>query len=417
MSIGYACKLIGVSNTDMKSCTLKNASIERLAELIKYNINSLSNIVDYNIENNIKLFRISSDLIPFGSSEVNNIKWWEIFQKELGYIGKKIKDSGMRVSMHPGQYTVLNSNKEEVVKRAADDLIYHTRILDSMELNQEHKIVIHIGGAYDNKMLSTERFVKNYKLLSEEVKKRLIIENDDKIYNIEEVLNIGTDNNIPVVFDNLHNEVNAPEIRMSEIHWINKCRDTWKKEDGIQKIHYSQQAEGKKTGSHSDFIVINEFVNFYKIINRDIDIMLEVKDKNLSCIKCMNCTAPNLKISQLEEEWSKYKYTVLEKSHNKYNEIREYLKNKNNISASIFYTLLEEALKSEGNKGSQVNSLLHVWGYFKNSASCKEKESFFRDLEKFEANQIGISAVKKQLKKLSEKYDSQYILNSYYFSI
>lgn len=417
MSIGYACKLIGVPNTDMKACTLKNASDERLTELMEHNINSLSNIIDYNIRNNIRLFRISSDLIPFGSSEFNHIKWWKVFQKELVYIGGKIKNSGMRVSMHPGQYTVLNSNKIEVVKKAVDDLIYHTRILDSMELNQEHKIVIHIGGAYDSKILSKERFVKNYKTLPEEVKKRLIIENDDKIYTIEEVLSIGIENNIPVVFDNLHNEINAPEIKRSEIDWINKCRDTWKKEDGTQKIHYSQQAEGKRTGSHSNFIAINEFMNFYNTIDKDIDIMLEVKDKNLSCIKCINCTTPHLKISRLEEEWSKYKYTVLEKSHNKYLQIRQHLKNKNNISPNTFYTLLEESLKSDGNKGSQLNSILHVWGYFKSSTSYKEKENFFRDLEKFEANQIGINAVKKHLKKLSEKYNSKYLLSSYYFYI
>ena len=92
MRIGYACKLLGVVNTDMRSCTLKNASSEKLSELIKHNINSLNAMIDYNIENNIKLFRISSDLIPFGSSEVNKIKWWEVYSEQLIDIGKKIKN-------------------------------------------------------------------------------------------------------------------------------------------------------------------------------------------------------------------------------------------------------------------------------------------------------------------------------------
>ena len=73
MSIGYACKLIGVEDTEMKSCTMKNATEERLLTLIEGNLKALDRIIDYNIQNRIKMFRISSDLIPFGSSPVNSI--------------------------------------------------------------------------------------------------------------------------------------------------------------------------------------------------------------------------------------------------------------------------------------------------------------------------------------------------------
>ncbi|MDD3751238.1 MAG: hypothetical protein WC151_12280 [Bacteroidales bacterium] len=142
MRIGYACKLVGVVNTDMKNCILKNASSDRLSELIKHNINSLNAMIDYNIENNIKLFRISSDFIPFGSSEVNKIKWWEVYSKELNDIGNKIKKSNMRVSVHPGQYTVLNSHKMSVLHKAVKELVYHTKILDSLEINSKHKVVL-----------------------------------------------------------------------------------------------------------------------------------------------------------------------------------------------------------------------------------------------------------------------------------
>lgn len=418
MRIGYACKLVGVSNTDMKSCTLKNASNEKLSELIKYNINSLNSIIDYNIENNIKLFRISSDLIPFGSCDVNNIKWWEIFQQEMNSIGDKIKKSNMRVSVHPGQYTVLNSNKGVVVQKAIQELVYHTRILDSLGMNSEHKVVLHIGGAYDNKSLSIDRFGENYKLLPDNVKKRLVIENDDKIYNIEEVLDIGLNFNIPVIFDNLHNKINYSEQKMSEAYWIEQCRVTWKKEDGNQKIHYSQQAEQKKIGSHSDFISINQFINFYNNLNRnDIDIMLEVKDKNLSCIKCINCTTKELKIKELEKEWSKYKYTILERSNPIYEQIRELLKDKNEFSAISFYNLLEKGLENEGDIGSIVNAALHVWGYFKDVATEKEKVKFFKYLENYQNQKTRINIVKNHLKKLAEKYEQKYLLNSLYFYI
>lgn len=417
MKIGYACKTVGVPNTQMKSCLLKNASNEQLTEIIKHNLNSLSNIIDYNIENNIKLFRISSDLIPFGSSEVNQLKWWEIFLEELAFIGERIKTSNMRVSLHPGQYTVLNSNNEDVVTRAVKDLIYHTRILDSMKLDSKHKIVLHIGGAYDNKMLAMERFVENYKTLDESVKKRLVIENDDKIYNIEEVLHIGNKLNIPVIFDNLHHNINAPsEKHISEKYWIERCKLTWKKEDGNQKIHYSQQAHNKKIGSHSDFISVNEFMDFIKMLDRnDIDIMLEVKDKNLSCMKCINCTTDKLNISVLEKEWSKYKYSILERSHGDYLKIRDLLKDKNASIAVDFYKLIESGLASDGNVGSFVNAALHVWGYFKDDATEKESISFFKYLEKYKLGDTGINTVKAYLNRLSQKYKQRYLINSYYF--
>lgn len=418
MSIGYACKTVGVINTHMKSCTLKNASKERLTELAKHNINSLNNIIDYNIENNIKLFRISSDLIPFGSSKVNKIKWWDIFSYELYSIGEKIKSCNMRVSVHPGQYTVLNSNNDDVVMNAVQDLIYHTRILDSLGLNSMHKVVLHIGGAYDNKELSAKRFANNYTLLDENIKKRLVIENDDKIYNVEEVLEIGQKLKIPVIFDNLHNEINPTQQDMGEKYWIEQCKSTWKKEDGNQKIHYSQQAAQRKRGSHSDFISIKEFMTFYEMLGRtDIDIMLEVKDKNLSCVKCINCTDPNLHIYELEKEWSKYKYTILERSHKDYLEIRELLKNKENCSPVSFYSLIESGLESVGDTGSYINAAHHVWGYFKKIANEKEKVNFLKYLERYQINETSISPVKSYLKKLAEKYEQKYLLNSYYFEL
>ena len=117
MRIGYACLAIAVPGSEMKSCTQKNASPERLLSLIEHNLNSLQILIDYNICNNIRLFRISSDLIPFGSSLSAELPWQEIFSEKLLAIGQKILRSEMRVSMHPGQYTVLNSSDSLVAER------------------------------------------------------------------------------------------------------------------------------------------------------------------------------------------------------------------------------------------------------------------------------------------------------------
>lgn len=98
--------------------------------------------------------------------------------------------------------------------------------------------------------------------------------------------------NAPVVFDNLHHEINPYEKHMNELLIINECRGTWKEGDGIQKIHYSQQDPNKQPGSHSESIQIDEFISFCQSLERDdIDIMLEVKDKNISAVNCIRSLA------------------------------------------------------------------------------------------------------------------------------
>lgn len=418
MSIGYACLAVGVQNTDLKSCMIRNANNETLTKLIEHNLNSLENIIDYNIKSNINLFRISSDLIPFGSSPANIIPWKDMFAEQFQNIGQKVIKSKMRVSMHPGQYTVLNSPNADVAARAIDDLNYHAGVLDTLGVGSEHKIVLHIGGVYNDKKLALKRFISHYAELDDKVKKRLVIENDDKSYNIFDVLEIGTSLNIPVIFDNLHNEINCFDKSKSESCWIDQCNKTWHEKDGKQKIHYSQQNQLKKRGSHSETIRINEFINFYEGLTiKDIDIMLEVKDKNLSSVKCINCITLDKNIKSLEAEWSKYKYSVLEKSHADYLKIRELLKNKNEYPAVELYNILESAMQKTSEVGSSINAAQHVWGYFKNTATEKEKDEFVKRINNYEQNKTTIISIKIFLKKMAAKYEQQYLLRSYYFLI
>lgn len=282
MNIGYACLTLGVPNSNFKTTILKNASNENLLAIIKHNLISLSNIIDYNIKNDIKLFRISSDIIPFGSSPINKLAWQEIFQEELSIIGNKIKQSNMRVSVHPGQYTVLNSPKEDVVYRAVKDLEYHNLLLDSLNVDSSNKIILHVGGIYNDKISAIKRFIEVYNNLDPKIKNRLVIENDDKSYNIEDVLYISSVTGVPVVFDNLHNNVLKANIIKEDVYWIKKAAKTWRKKDGTQKIHYSEQDPSKRTGAHSFTINIKQFKDYIKSFDFDLDVMLEVKDKNLS---------------------------------------------------------------------------------------------------------------------------------------
>ena len=180
MRIGYACITVGVPDTQLKTCRQKNADDQKIFELIKSNLSALSNMLDYNIANGIKMFRISSELIPFGSSVSRLLPWREKFSLELQNLREKIQNAGIRISMHPGQYTVLNSPDNKIVENAVLDLTYHNEVLESLGADFTDKIVLHIGGGYGDKKASAKRFCDNYAHLDDGIKKRLILENDER---------------------------------------------------------------------------------------------------------------------------------------------------------------------------------------------------------------------------------------------
>lgn len=413
MKIGYASLTTGIPNTDFKSLRLQNLTKENFNNILGHNLKSLSNIMDYNIKNNIKHFRISSDIVPFGSHKEMNFNWQKEFKPILDAIGKKVDKGDMRISMHPGQYTVLNSKDKKIVGRAIEDLRYHTDFLNSLNRDTSNKIILHIGGVYGDKESAMRRFCENYRTLDDDIKSRLIIENDDTSYTFSEVMKIGLGENIPVVYDNLHNNINNDNKNTHRENIILASK-TWESLDGIPKIHYSQQDKGKRVGSHSETIDLEDFKEFHgDIKDLDIDIMLEVKDKNLSTIKVNNLIyGDNIKL--LEEEWAKYKYLVLEHSPKVHDEIRSLLKDKSSYPVIEFYSLIDKALGEDVQFGRSINALDHVYGYFKDLTE-KEEKKYTSYLKNYESGSYTINPLKRNLYSLAEKYKLSYLLNSYYF--
>ena len=416
MSIGYACLNIGTPDTNIRSIMQRNATPEKLMEVTAHNLAALERMIDYNRKNGIKLFRISSDLIPFGSSPVNALPWWDIHAEAFQHIGAKIQKSSMRVSFHPGQYTVLNSPDENVVARAILDLAYHAKMLECLGVGNQHKIVLHVGGIYGDKKEALERFELNFRRLPEAVRNRLIIENDDRLYNIEDVLTLAHRLHVPAVYDNLHHAINPPPSGGTDPYWIAEAKKTWKMTDGNQKIHYSQQAPGKRPGAHTDTIDLETFLTFHdQLEDKQIDIMLEVKDKNLSAIKCQNATTTAPKVTLLEKEWGRYKYTILEKSPAVYQAIRTLLKDKEVYPVQEFYRLIETAFAEEPHPGYVENAAAHVWGYFKKHATEAERRQYEKKLVNYRNGNGTRATLKRHLFRLAQKYESEYLLQSLYF--
>ncbi|MFC6464118.1 UV DNA damage repair endonuclease UvsE [Marinilactibacillus sp. GCM10026970] len=417
MSIGYPCITVGVADTKQKTCRKASATEEHLSSLIEHNLTALKHIIEFNGHHQIRLFRISSDIIPFASDkEVNTLNWSEQFFDQFQELGQLISQYKMRVSMHPGQYTVLNSPDEDVVKRAIADLEYHTLFLDSLGVDSSSKLILHVGGVYGDKGSAMDRFVEVYNSLSENIKDRLVIENDDRSYTIEEVLTISERTGAPAVYDNLHNAINSSDDSKSDAHWIKKAKQTWKTRDGRQKTHYSQQQMNNRTGSHSKFIAIDEFMKYYSEVEElDIDIMLEVKDKNLSAVKCVLATTKNGDIKDLYDEWNRYKYVVLERSQDIYESIQSLLQNQSSYPVIPFYRLIEAALDEEPTSTTGTNAANQVWGYIENSATEKEQDKYRKLVQEVKNEESTLKKLKTYLKKLIKKYDQQDILDSLYF--
>ena len=412
MKIGYACIPLTTNARTNRRLTLKNFSEEMFLEILDQNLIDLRAILENNEKYNIKLFRISSDIVPLGSHSINEIPWHKHFQNELNEIGEYIKKCGMRVSMHPGQYTVLNAEKEEIVAKAIKDLEYHARFLDSLGVDSSNKIILHIGGGYGDKSAAMNRFIENFKRLSSSVKNRLVIENDGKIFNIDEVLLVSKEINIPVIYDNLHHECNHEiDVPIKEI--LNKVAKTWKEKDGNIKVHYSQQNLHKQVGAHSNTILVKKFLEYYDEVKKfNIDIMLEVKDKDISAIKCnliINNVDKKSNAGIIQNQWAKYKYVLMERNYKYYKNCSKLVKE--NCSLEEFYEYTDEIINANVEDGSFINTAEHVWGYVKNDALDKELNHFKKLLLDMEHKE----KIKLYLKKLSERYNAEYILNSYYF--
>ena len=417
MRIGYACLTVAVEQTSIRTCAQKNAAPDRLLTLAGENLLALERMIDYNLKNGIRLYRISSDLIPFGSSLAANLPWESIYAGRLASIAQKIAYGGMRVSMHPGQYTVLNSADPGVVSRAIDDLRYHARVLDALHLDRSNKIILHVGGKYGDPAGALARFRAVYRDLDESIRRRLVLENDGSIYTIAEVLDLCSAIGAPVVYDNLHNAIHPADATKSDAFWVEACRPTWRTEDGAQKTHYSQPHPDKTRGAHSETIAIDPFLKYVACLPEPRpDIMLEVKDKNRSAVKCQLCLGkPNQRL--LETEWGRYKYTVLERSPQVYQEIRTLLKDKQGDLAIPFYRLVESTLALPEDRGRAVNALEHVWEYFSGIASVSEQKRYATFLERYRSGSASLPEGKALLYRLAKKYAQDYLLGSYYFSL
>jgi len=291
-NLGYACICLSMpsrtTNRTMRKATLDQKGIAYQSELALANASDLIHILEWNRWNGINFFRMSSDMIPWGNTiELTELPDYERIAEELKKAGDFAKFHNMRLSMHPGPFTTLSSPSRNVVENGIKDLELHGKVMDLMGLSRSHynKINIHMGGTHGDKMACLERFATNFQSLSDAVKSRLTIENDDKesLYTVLDLTYLHEKAGIPIVFDYHHHK--CQKDTMLEEDALRLAASTWP--EGIKPVvHYSEskalhESDSKiKPQAHSDYV--NALPNLYGV---DVDVMLECKMKEAALLR------------------------------------------------------------------------------------------------------------------------------------
>jgi UV DNA damage endonuclease len=230
---------------------------------------------------------MSSNLFPWASEyELEQLPDYEEICKTLRKAGDYATSVGQRLTFHPGPFNKLAAKEERIVKNTVKDLEHHSEIFDLMGFAPSYynKINIHIGAAYEDKRETAYRFCRNFDRLSDNLKKRLTVENDDKLslFTTEELykfmfLDIGS----PIVFDYHHHALHSGSVRLDEA--IDYAMETWDKVTPVCHLSESRREEQQNDclpQAHSDYV--------YKPIDtcgHEFDLMIEAKAKELALLK------------------------------------------------------------------------------------------------------------------------------------
>jgi UV DNA damage endonuclease len=288
MRLGYACinETLGKSFRSCRVATVEKLGIDVIKERTLENIKLTKEIIEWNISNEILFYRLTSDLVVLATHPINTWDWRndQEFLLICSEINELQKNNNLRLSMHPGQYDVLNSPNSEVVKKTKQDLIYHN---DLLNLIGGTDIILHLGGKYGDKENALKRLINETNSLLADVKQKLRFENDDKVYTVTDALFVSEQTNVPVCFDIHHHFCNPTEKEIKR-----ELKRVWKSWEGfgIPKVHISSGRESKVDRRHHELISSIDFDQLLTHLNgQDVDVMIEAKSKERALLNLINC--------------------------------------------------------------------------------------------------------------------------------
>lgn len=273
---------------------------------LRVSIGYLCDVLAYLRKHRIHMYRLSSDIAPY-CTHPDMPQFHSMVRdcaSDLAHFGRMAREADVRLSFHPSQYVVLNSESETLTKKSMWDLDSQAEMLDLMECGPEAVLVIHMGGVYGDRESGWRRWVTTWRQLSEPVRRRLVLEHDDVSYSAADVLKVHEATGVRCIFDYQHHWCFNPE-GLPLVETLEQFCRTWPS-DTRPKLHFScartemreLKRRNRHTGliervlqppvwsGHADYNNPFETITFLRsIVHIDVDVMLESKAKDLSLIR------------------------------------------------------------------------------------------------------------------------------------
>ena len=300
MRLGFAVKVLGDGGLPSHDARRWQSNPH-----LRVSIERLHAIFDYLDRNDMRMYRMASSLVPYATHPDMPQFHRQLVEcaDELGEVGARAKELDIRLSFHPGQYCVLNSERADVVDAAIRDLELHARVLDLMDQPDEAVVVLHVGGRGDDPPGASDRFVRGFERLSERARARLVLENDDRLFGLGDVLRLSSRTGVRVVWDAHHHACHDPD-RIPEREALRLALGTWPA-GVVPKLHYSSPRtavderrvkRGRRVvrvpaipprSAHADLVDPFAFDRFLRetVRNARVDVMLEAKAKDLALLR------------------------------------------------------------------------------------------------------------------------------------
>jgi UV DNA damage endonuclease len=293
LNIGYCCLNMNLRSLGIftsRTCrleTIRKLGIEYAYKLARQNLEDLASILKWNYKNGIYLYRMSSEIFPFATHpEYYHVFDLDQFQPTLVKLGDMAKSYGQRLTFHPGQHCVLSSDNPIVVKNAIADIDFHAKVMDYMGLSSDGVIVIHGGSKKDGKDVALDRLDKNYRMMSLSAQKRLVLENCETMYAIEDLLPLSNKLQIPIVIDYHHHNINKGSKTKSLQELTSDVLQVWSAKGITPLFHMSESKPGvTKSDSmlerraHSEYVTAFPDDLLHVLMTNRIDLDIEAKHK------------------------------------------------------------------------------------------------------------------------------------------
>lgn len=291
--LGFAVKILGGGGLRVSDTRRWQSGphLSRSLELLDVAFDHLERI-------GVQVYRLSSSTIPYGTHpdlpQLDYRRQIDECADALDALGAKARRLGLRLSTHPGQYTVLNAEDPELTRKSSLDLEQDALLLDVLGQGPEANVTVHVGGVYGDRAAALDRWARAYESLSERARARVAVEHDETSFDVGDTLELHRRTGVRVVYDHHHHRCNPGGVDAADA--LAAVAATWG--DCRPEVHLSSPRTELRTvgkgaaaklvpplvDQHADFVTPWDLAELLRIAPGPLDVVLEAKAKDLAVV-------------------------------------------------------------------------------------------------------------------------------------